>query len=276
MTKNNTVSIKIGNIEYQSCKIVQEFFEKTVRPNVRRFRTPVSSAHDTYEGALIRTHAWLRTISKLEHPGDFQAAITASRAIFEIAVDLTLIRYNVAPYSMLCAWEESAKLAAAEKTVNYYKKKGVAIPSQYEAISNFVQSNTQQIRQLRQANWKQDKHPPRWTGHNLFVDSEQADKFTSDGFSEYYAVRYPQVCWSVHGSGLTCIRGVSEDLFPGLIAFAFSDIAKFSIIVAKQTLELMGINDSIMIARLSQLSHEIRQARRDVWTLMPLTHVLFK
>jgi hypothetical protein len=119
-TSMNTIeSFKIGGAYFAATHRVEEFVAGMVLPNVSRADSSLP-AQATSHGAVLRVLAWLRSLLKLNHPGDFQPILTASRSLFEVAVDATLL--NRAPklrVGQLLAWEESAKLAAAERLHRY-------------------------------------------------------------------------------------------------------------------------------------------------------------
>jgi len=47
-----------------------------------------------------------------------------------------------------------------------------------------------------------------------------------EGFEEFCRLRYPQICWTVHGSGLAGIANVSPEAFPFIGGRAYREAAK--------------------------------------------------
>jgi hypothetical protein len=214
-----------------------------------------SAAHNTYHGAIIRVQAWLRALTKLNHPGDFQPAAAASRALFELAVDLTLLHTKQPAFDFrkMLAWEESAKLGSAERAQRHFTARGVDVPPEYEPLIVFIQQQRDRILELRRQTWGNTRHPSRWTGQSLETDARTAGA----EFADYYALRYAQICWNTHGSGLVAVRMISEENFPAFTGLAFDDAARFGAIAAQQALQLFGRFDAAAAEAFEQLREDI-------------------
>src|SRR5581483_11997762 len=217
---------------------LHQYLIERVRPRVQQVAT--GSAEPFYE-MLLRTISWLRSLSKLKEPSDFQGVVAANRTLFEIAVDATLMHFDERSYpaAMLLAWEESAKLKAAQKVQNFYS--GKPVPLGCAPLIQFIAKDTNRVEALRVKYWPTKKgkarHPDRWTGLTLEEDAGIATKLFPDGnFDEFYATRNAHLCWNTHGSGLVGARGVSEEDFPAISALAFRGSAEFGEIVAKLVL----------------------------------------
>ncbi len=99
---------------YAECQVVARFIDEKVRVPVDQ--RVGSVAHGVvFQGQMLRTIAWLRSLGKLNHPGDFQAVTASARALFEGAVDVTLMHFDPANFSpqKMDAWESSAKFKHA-------------------------------------------------------------------------------------------------------------------------------------------------------------------
>ncbi len=131
-------AMALGRGSFRTITDLEAFFSETLRPIASR-RVSEDRTLVTYEGALVRVHAWLRSLRKLDHPEDFQPILAGTRALFEIAVDLTLLIHDpAATQGRLFAWEQSAKLKAAEATLRYYADRDEAIPSELDGQARFV------------------------------------------------------------------------------------------------------------------------------------------
>jgi hypothetical protein len=182
----------------------------------------------------------------------------------ELAIDLALLhhdRANHTPVKML-AWERSAKLKAAERTQRCFA--GRAVPPEHQPRIDFVNNQGVAIRAERAATWpgraRPDSHPDRWTDRSLEADAEAADRLGGYGFRDYYDGRFAELCWGTHGSGLAGVRFISEEQFPGLIAFAFHDAAWLAVLVSELTLRYFGQFDAIMEERF-----KVMEAERKKW-----------
>lgn len=255
----------LANAYFAGCQLVEGFLGTSVRPIIKR-ASETAPEFEACHGAIIRLHAWFRSLSKLDAPGDFQAVLSASRAVFEIAVDLTLLHRDPrVTVEMLVAWEESSKLAAARRLRQFCDSRpGSKKPAGAKPILAYL-NQEQRVLGLRSRHWGRTKHPQRWTGRDLGRDAEEADRFSPSGFAEYYCSRYTQVCWNVHGSGLAGVRRIPESRFPALTMFGFEESARFAIVAAREALHLVGKWDGISAARFERLAEEMKNARVDAW-----------
>jgi len=264
-----------GDAFFAECNIVGTFVDASVRPVVQRAFDKSKPEHSTYLGALLRVTGWLRSLAKLNHPGDFQAIVAGSRALFEIAVDLTLLHHdpNAHSHEMLVAWEQSAKLKFAEGIERHYKAASKAVPVDHADAMTFATRERTHIHSQRLKYWPNAKnkphHPDRWTGRSLPDDAHVADKVASYSFEEFYATRFSQLCWNTHGSGLAGVRLVTEEHFPGVSALGFSESARFSCIAGELVLRLFGKHDAISEARFRKLASDRLQARAKVLVTYP-------
>lgn len=239
MPNTNTPEFQLAQTFFVACHKIDEFFGESVRPVLDRVYDK-GPYYQEYGGLFIRIHGWLRTLGKLNSPGDFQAILSASRAIFETAVDLSLLSNPEYSYAKIKAWEDSAMLNAAEKVHSYCNKNPGLDESEHAAALAYVRNHKDEVRRLRKQHWNHERHPQRWTGRTLGQDADVVDQHKSTkAYSEYHHVRYPQVCLSVHGSGLASIRGRREQDYPGMCALAFVDVLRFSMFAGQQVLELV-------------------------------------
>lgn len=181
---------------------------------------------------------------KLTHPGDFQAVTAGARALFEGAVDVTLMHFdgaNNGPEKM-DAWEQSAKLKHAETAAEYLTSSGRQPDSAEQMMVSYATRERPRIEKLRATYWPnhKGKHPPRWTGRDLSQDAEAADKHLREGFVDFYRLRYPQLCWNVHGSGLTGVANIRAEVIPYIGGQAAAESANFARVVAEVVAKHMG------------------------------------
>ena len=153
---------------FNECTLLHQYLIERVRPRVQQAGT--GPTEPFYE-MLLRTISWLRTLSKLREPSDFQGVVAANRTVFEIAVDATVMHFDERSYppAKLLAWEDSAKLKAALKVKDFYS--GKPVPFGCTPFIQFIERDTKRVEALRAKYWpgKNGKgyHPPRWTGHHL-------------------------------------------------------------------------------------------------------------
>lgn len=258
----DTDVMALTNMHFEDCKTVLEFMQTKVRPVIERF-SKNDHADGTVKGAFLRAQAWLATFSKLDDPSHFQAVIAGTRTLFEIAIDLTLMHHDRTAYPVekMFAWEESAKLKAAERTRDFYANAGRSVPDHLEPRVDFIARQDTRIAASRLKWWPRadgvtGRHPDRWTGRSLPEDASAADAFAPYGFREFYDGRFAELCWGTHGSGLAGVRYLTPEAFPGICAMAFEDAAEFAMQVSRFVLLYFGKFDEILQARFRQIEEE--------------------
>lgn len=236
----------LAALTHDGCQLLHDFLNGAVRKRVSDAVAGTSGSDAaTLGGIFLRAVAWMRSICKLDHPSDFQAVVAASRSLFEIAVDTTLMRFDTSnPPSKMLAWEDSAKLKAAVRIAGYCARAQIPA-SDYAAQHRYLQTDKLRVEALRERYWPRKtgnaKHPERWTGRSLEQDAARATALSSDvDFVDYYEARYAQTCWNTHGSGLAGVRNVSEEAFPGIAALAMRDCTRFAVTAAENVLRCLS------------------------------------
>lgn len=230
---------------YAECQVVAKFIDEKLRLPVdeRAGKVPCGVA---LQVQLLRAIAWLRSLDKMNHPGDFQAVTAAARALFEGAVDVTLMHFDSASNGpeKMAAWELSAKVKHAQSIATYLSEVGRPPAEDERTILAFLQREKSRVDQLRLRWWPRKdgkpEHPPRWTGRDLGSDSKVADGLFMAGFEEFYRLRYPQICWNTHGSGAAGIANIAPEVFPFIGGMAYREAAKFASVIAEVVAKAMS------------------------------------
>ncbi|HEX7786490.1 MAG TPA: hypothetical protein VF653_09745, partial [Methylomirabilota bacterium] len=105
--------------------------------------------------------------------------ISASRTLLEILVDVALLVHRSPPDAAqrIVAWEDSAKLVAAEQCVSYLDRMGRRESPLYRTMTTWIEARGAAIREERFLYWPpQGKHPSRWTGTTLLDDCREVDE----------------------------------------------------------------------------------------------------
>ena len=211
---------------FQECTIVSRFIIETVRPSL-----PNPDKHNdmqtTVYGLLLRVDCWLRTLQKCCDPSDYQAVGAAARALLEIAVDLVLINKEPANANKMAHWEDSAKLKQATALTECYSQKGKS-HEDIDYLVDFIKQNKERIEKQRTLNgWtRKDEpaktiHPQRWTKSDLKTDCIKASNLSHFDFHLFYEQFHSELCWSVHGSGLSLVRNMDPEIMPMVGGFFF-------------------------------------------------------
>jgi hypothetical protein len=251
-----------AEVRFGDCDFVSQFLDGPVSARIKRAVDLAQTADaETVAMLFARSIAWMRTVRKLKDPyDDFQAPCAASRAMLEIAVDLTLLHHDrgANPIAKLAAWEESSMFKAAVKAKAFFDRPSSARdPDRATWLSQLapVTNDGPRIKGLRQQYWPahKGKHPPRWTGKTLGDDVEAASThFPRGEFARIYALRYDQLCWHTHGSTLVGVRGVARDEFPRVVMLAFMECAHLGMVGAELTLRELQAWDDIVDAQFQQ------------------------
>lgn len=124
-------ALALSHIGYAEAQVVARFIDEKLRAAVDE-RTPTGLHGIAFQGQLLRTIAWLRSLAKLDDPGnDFQAITSAARSVFESAVDVTLMHFDGSANGpeKMDAWEDSAKLKHSQNATEYLAASGRAPPT---------------------------------------------------------------------------------------------------------------------------------------------------
>jgi hypothetical protein len=237
-------ALALACVQYAEAQAVAQFIDRNVRERVDA--TAPSVPHGVaFQGQLLRVIAWLRSIAKLDHPADFQAVTAGARAIFEGAVDVTLMHFDPTGHGpeKMDAWEDSAKQKHGQTAADYLAASGRQPTEAEQHMLAYVTREKDRIEKLRLRWWPNEngRHPRnRWTGRDLGTDAREADKLLPEGFEEFYRLRYPQLCWNVHGSGLAGIANIRAEAIPYIGSSAATEAARFARVVAEVVAKHMG------------------------------------
>ena len=244
---------------FAECQVVARFIDEKVRLRVDE-RVGAVPGGIVFQVQMLRAIAWLRSLAKLNHPGDFQAVTAAARALFEGAVDVTLLHYDPAtfPPERMDAWQDSAKLKHAETVARYLAETGRDASGEHREVLAYAKREKARIEALRSRWWPNynGKHPSRWTGLDLAADAKAADALLDEGFQGFYRLRYPQLCWNVHGSGAAGIANIAPEHFPFIGGMAAPD--------ARGRRRLLQLSSEAVAAHGAVADGHQRQRRRDV------------
>lgn len=265
MPDTTTPEFAFADAMFGQCQILHDFLGDHVRP--------VSSGPgpDTVHGALIRAHGWMRTFTKLNSPGDFQAVVAGTRALFEIAVDLTLLLHDPeSSVEKLVTWERSARFKAAEQINEFF----TIHPTNrgFSQQRDHIVRESAAVHRDRLRFWPQHRrgeepargrHPDRWTGRSLRKDAAAAadrcagERYAGTEFEATYVEWHPQWCWSTHGSGLAGVRSIPEVTFPALTGVTFRTACKSGLHIGRTALEYVGQYDEIAQVRFEKIAVEM-------------------
>jgi hypothetical protein len=271
---------ELGQVAIDDCVFVFGFVNESVRPIFERHQ-PNHDGYNVATAAFNRATCWLSTITRLTSPADFQAATAGSRALCEIAVDLTLLvgDRNKYPAEKLAAWSESARLKQAEGMVRH-----AATRPDFEdedtitLLKAYVAREGAAIQAQRNKFWPNAAGTPsghprnRWTGCDLRTDARAADALGGDHLEDFYVGRYGIMNWSTHGSGFASIRGIGAKDFPILMVNAFEDAATLGMQCARLSLQYVHAFDMVAEQRFKASERDRHERKREAFASLVSKH----
>lgn len=224
-------AFRLASRIYQANKGAFEFFNAALKM-VDEHRVAGDIRSQVIRESILRATAWLGSLTRLHHPADVQAIHVGARALFEITIDMVLLHNDQSDSSARksLAWEESAKLASAERYEAYLVRTGKPHDDEFDGMRLLATDKAKvgAIQASRQKHWggapkpgkstpKPAGHPSRWTGQDLAKDSKAADSVRCldcfrglefQSFDLFYNTTIAQLNWLTHGSGHAALRGL--------------------------------------------------------------------
>lgn len=191
-------------------KSIAKFDELEVAGVIRSQLSP-TEREKCFMAIYLRGSANVVTLTELKHQKHFQAINMLARTLFELAVDIRLIKVIPQACDKMIAYIDVEKLRCARKILKFHGTRPITKvdPTVY---SSFVASEGSKIDALRAALWpstmpKKTKLS-HWSGLNL------PDRIALLGapFDEIYELNYPHLSWQVH-SGLTGVVNMKAETF---------------------------------------------------------------
>lgn len=227
---------------FQQSQIICDYLSEGVFDMIRAVLNK-SPKEDTIYGLFCRVICFMKTLRKSNDNSDFQSIAHINRALLELATDLIILHHDDTDgYLKMRAWEESAKLKAAEKVVRYYNENKMSIPANCNPQKIFIDNNKAEIVQQRMKYWSRSNHPDgRWTGHKLDVDVKSADAKEGSRLAETYDTEYQRMNWFTHGSALAGLRHMEPADFMNYCGLSYAACGDLALLCAKISLKAFNI-----------------------------------
>lgn len=236
-------------------QLVASVFEREVFPLVQSYQ-PTNNREWCLWGYFQRLLPMIRSLAVLVQPSFFQLTLAANRNLLEILVDVVHLAHNEPQdvVERILAWEDSAKLKAAEAAVSYLERSSSSDAEYQKIFSGFIATRGADIRAARHRYWPPHyRHPDRWSAHNLLEDCRRADKLEALGLEAFYETQYRQMNWRIHGSGFAGIRGLEIGGFDMVYAYSQMKSAEFAQKATLVVLQELGLLRQIQ-GRLAKLA----------------------
>jgi hypothetical protein len=151
-----------------------------------------------YRGIYLRAKANVESLLSLRYAKDFQAIAMITRSLFELAVDIKLIKQIPDAVLKIATFSEVEKLRAARMIVAFKTvHPSASIDSTVHAL--FIKNNAVRIEAERKTVWGAKAKVSHWSGLRL----KKRVALLKEPFEEVYEVKYPQLSWYTHAAGLT-------------------------------------------------------------------------
>src|SRR5688572_30076347 len=158
---------------FQSAAYVSQKLEEFFGPMLAK--SPKTTKRDAYIHALfIRAKNWMKSVSKMNNASDFQPLATATRSLFELAIDMTIIHHDdKGEWSdKMEAWENSARYFHGECITRYYVSRNIPVPEEYSGYPAFLARERDRIEAFRLKHWPiegkpKGQHPKQWSHRSL-------------------------------------------------------------------------------------------------------------
>jgi hypothetical protein len=190
-------SATFGERLYTVIKSLNEFDKKDIS-SVLSGLLAETDRDRCFKGIYLRAKANIESLLSLRYAKDFQAIAMITRSLFELAVDLALIKRIPDAIAKIAAFSEIEKLRAAKMMIAYKTAHPTAsVDTTVHAL--FIKNNAAQIDAERKKIWGANAKMKHWSGLNL----RDRVVMLGEPFEEVYEVKYAQLSWYTHAAGLT-------------------------------------------------------------------------
>jgi uncharacterized protein DUF5677 len=249
----NAISDAASNTDrfYTVIKSIHNFDKLEVNGVLNGFLRP-TPRDNCFIGTYYRTLGNVETMLRMDKAKDFQAIAMLARALFELAVEISLLRKVPDGWGKMLVYADYQKLRTANKIIAF-KKNNPGADINTTAYDIFVARNSARVAGFLESMWPGDKNTRHWTGLNL----EGRAISLGSPFDQIYAVDYSRLSWYVH-PGLAGVMNVPAVTFIHLCAYAFHLTAtayKETLLTVIREFELSKANDKI--ERLLKLAEQL-------------------
>lgn len=189
----------------------------------------------------------------------FQTLASIERALFESAIDLTLLTRGPATnFDKIRAWDRLKLIKYAESTVDDVQEFNIDLNQPINSALKFLvdqvsdTQKTQSEKKALLANWN-GKTPKTWTGENsLEKNTKDANSLKNYGFDRAHT-RYKMLCLDTHGSGTAGLGTTNPTFFMGRCLFSYLNIIKWATISYYEVYSFLDKIDDVHLVKLSRI-----------------------
>lgn len=199
---------------YSIVKSLNTFNSVEVKGVIDTLLSP-TPPENCFIGLYYRAIGNVETLLTFGNSKSFQAALMLARALFELAIDIRLLKVIPQAWVKMISFTDVERLRCAKKIVKF-KAANPTFPFDTTIIEAFITRNEKSIDAKHHTLWPTLRRVRHWSG----LDLSSRVALLKEPFQEIYEVDYPIQSWFAH-SGLTGVVNQEPEAFVHLSARAF-------------------------------------------------------
>ena len=232
---------------YKCTHAIGNFAEEKVIPVLTGQLNP-DDREQAVTGIYYRMYLWIKSMTSLNNALHFQAAVSATRALFELLLDLKLLASdaNGTLVAKFHAFTEVERFRWAKELVAFSDKyPDVALEVGEHRTFIEQPGKESQIEKIVVSHWGRTRNdrpnrPDHWSGMNV---RERAIK-CGPSYEAKYLYDYRFGCWSAH-SGPTIYAGLKKETFETMYGLAHSLSLIYFLEATVICAKLVGIHQAV-------------------------------
>ena len=190
-------------------------FDKIEILGVLQSLLSTTDEENCFIGTYYRARANVETMLEITNAKHFQAVAMLARGMFELALDIKMLKVTPNAWIKISAFRDVEKLRCARKVVSF-KNTHPDADIDTDIFKSFIDGNETRIKALSRSVWLKITDKQHWTGIRIAERVEQI----GPPMDKIYEVDYPRLSWYVH-SGLTGVLNIPAETFVYLCSYAF-------------------------------------------------------
>lgn len=248
---------------FAGTQAARDFAQQIMIPGINGLLNP-SLAEQAIAGTYLRMFAWVDSLTTLKEIKHLQAVASATRALFELSLDLRLLTDDVEGkwLDRFQAFIRVERFRVAEKLVGFY-----AANPELNGQASFTPrglvgkaGERDEVQRVIKKYWppkKAGQYPEHWTGKTVLRRCESLESKSSVQFYKEY---YPILSWHVH-AGFVGYSGLSAEILEATFALCHRFSQEFfldSTLVSADGLKLTKAIDAAAIDSLRNIVERLK------------------
>jgi len=195
---------------------VHDFDKAEVFPVVSSIVGARQHSDTCFIGTYYRARGNVESLLCLNNIKHFQALAMLARSVFELAVDVRLLKLVPAAVPKMLKFVDVEKLRVARQVVGFCDSNPSGAKVDSAPFREFIQKRAANIEGEHALLWPERKRLKHWSGDGLRTTTAML----REPFERMYLCEYPQVSWQAH-SGLTGMLNLEKSTFELIATHAF-------------------------------------------------------